>query len=365
MVAITILYSFSFFLIFWGLYRCKAPTNTSQPKVSVILACRNEQEHILPLLEGLALQTYPQTQFEIIIADDASTDATVARACAFAQNHPQMEIKIISIQNRAQVVSAKKNALAQAIAVSRGELLLFTDADCRPLSGWMRGLVQHFSPETGMVIGFSPYELPALRGLGRRLMALESLSLAALAAGTCGWGRPATCTGRNLSYRRSLYDQVGGYRDIEKYVSGDDDLFLKLLLQRTTFRVRYALSAEAIAPTFFSDGWQHFVQQRLRHASKGLHYGACMTTVLFVAWLYNFLLFAALWTPIYKYGLILWAGKALAELPLLLAFSIKMKRWGYLIVWPIAAWLHVIYVVFFGALGPLVKFSWKEVKTAP
>ncbi|HPN33728.1 MAG TPA: glycosyltransferase [bacterium] len=363
-VLLTVLYSLSLLFIFAGLYRDKPRKSDQRPMVSVIIACRNEERHVTPLLQALSQQTYPQDLYEILLSDDGSTDATAERASAFSRNSGSAAVRVISVQGRDKVISAKKNALAQAIAASRGELLLFTDADCRPSPHWLQGMTSRFTPEVAMVIGYSPYELPSLNTLGSRLIALEALSLAALAAGCSGWGRPATCTGRNLGYRKSAYEQVGGFRDIAGFVSGDDDLFLKLVLKHN-LRVRYALAPELAVPTYIPPSAGHLIRQRLRHASKGFHYGPVMTGVLFSAWLFNFLLLTALFTPYRRYGLILWTIKAASELPLLLAFAGKMKRLACFTVWPIAAIVHVFYVVLFGALGPFCQVSWKGGDSAP
>ena len=355
----TVVYGLGLLMVALGLFRLPRKKTATQPFVSVLVACRNEQDHMQPLLHALVEQTYPRHRYQIIIADDASTDETAGRIVDFINNNPAMTIKRLAVQNRDQVVSPKKNALSQAIAHSSGELLLFTDADCRPGPDWIAGLVQYFTPETGMVIGFSPYELPGLAGFSQRLMAIESLSLAALAAGTTGWGRPATCSGRNLAYRRTVFDEVNGFEHINRFVSGDDDLFLKLVVQKRKYRVRYALHPRTIVPTFVLKSWRSFFQQRLRHASKGFHYGWRMTLVLTAVWLYNFLLLFLFCTPWRGYSIILFSVKALSELPLLIGFAIKMKRWSCFSVWPIAAVLHVVYVTLFGSLGPFIKFNWK------
>ena len=49
-----------------------------RPFVSVIIAARNEIAHLPALLEGLRQQDYPPDRFEVIVADDRSTDGTGA-----------------------------------------------------------------------------------------------------------------------------------------------------------------------------------------------------------------------------------------------------------------------------------------------
>jgi cellulose synthase/poly-beta-1,6-N-acetylglucosamine synthase-like glycosyltransferase len=359
---LTILYALSMLFFTAGLLRLSAPQATDTPFVSIVIAARNEEDNITPLFAALADQDYLFDKFEIILVDDASTDATAVRIKTAITAHQQLTIHPVTVRNRTEVMSPKKNALAQGIAQARGEIVLFTDADCRPGAPWISTMVRHFDKNVGLVIGFSPYERPAVHGIGARLIAIDSLSLAALSAGSSGWGRPATCSGRNLAYRKCVYEQVGGFRDISQFLSGDDDLFLKLVAQKTNWQIRYAYSAATIVPTLMLKSVRQFVQQRIRHASKGFHYGWRMTSILTCAWIFNALLLILLFTSLWPQVLVMWSIKALAELALLFAFAKKMKRLSHLAIWPLAVLLHVPYVVVFGALGPFTKYSWKDAR---
>jgi len=55
-------------------------------KISVIIPVRNEAENILFLLQDLEKQTYPKHKFEVIIADDDSTDDTLKIVQEFQKN---------------------------------------------------------------------------------------------------------------------------------------------------------------------------------------------------------------------------------------------------------------------------------------
>ncbi|HOC25023.1 MAG TPA: glycosyltransferase [bacterium] len=366
LLLLTLLYMVALLLISRGLSRLQPPAaSATRPFISVIIAARNEADHVSPLLEALARQDYPREQHEIIIVDDASSDGTAETIEQWLRANPHCPIRLLHSEGRDQVISTKKHALAQGINAARGEILLFTDADCQPPTTWISSLCARFGDQVGMVIGYSPYEIPAPHTLGQRFLALESLSLAALAAGTTGWGRPATCTGRNLGYRKSVWLQVNGFEPIARFVSGDDDLFLKQVLDRTSWRIAYALDPGAIVPTRLLPSGKAFFRQRLRHASKGFYYGWKMSSILALAWLFNLLLLvraiSSLCGPaITPWAWVAWAGKAAAELLLLIRFAGPMQRMHTLTVFPQAEAAHVLYVVLFGALGPLTRVRWKE-----
>ena len=106
----------------------KSQINYNKPSASVVIAARNEEKNIGRLLTALVNQTYSEELFEIIVADDDSTDGTADIVLEFSNKFNF--VKLVKIENREQVKSPKKNALAQAIKMAKGEIILSTDADC-------------------------------------------------------------------------------------------------------------------------------------------------------------------------------------------------------------------------------------------
>ncbi len=343
-----------------GISRIRNPRQSATPLVSVIVAARNEEKTIGSLLQALRRQNYPDDRYEIIIVNDQSDDATAAIVAAV--DDPRL--RLLTTENRDQVTSPKKHALNTGIRAARGEILLFTDADCAPPSTWVRTMVQHFDDATGMVIGYSPYELPKLDSVPDYLLAIESLSLAAVAAGTTGLGYPATCSGRNLGYRKTVFKEVGGFSRIMKFVSGDDDMFLKLV-QETDWRIRYLLDPDAVVPTHLLENPVKFFHQRIRHASKGFHYEWKKITGLVAVYLFNFFIFISFPVAIFSdlnvsTAVLFLLVKAVFEFWILVYFGAKLKRLSFLRMFPLAELLHVPYVVVFGLLGSVADFNWKK-----
>jgi cellulose synthase/poly-beta-1,6-N-acetylglucosamine synthase-like glycosyltransferase len=363
LILLTLLYCAALWLVTTGLFRLSVPDNSSQPFISVVIAARNEEHHVFPLLQALACQSYPANRYEIIIVDDGSDDRTVSRVQEFSKAHPLPRIEILQVTDRHLVTSPKKNAVNKGIGCASGEIILLTDADCVPPAGWIEGITRYFTATTGLVIGFSPYELPRLHSIQSYLFAIDSLSLAAIAAGTCGLGIPATCNGRNLAYRKKVYDQVGGFTDIQQFVSGDDDLFLKLVKEKTDWHIRYAYHAKLAVPTYILTQFTQFIHQRIRHASKGFSYQRRQVAFLFMLYLYNVLFFIFLPVSIihgFLIPLLCFIIKTSSEFLLLFVFARHMKRTRILFAFPLAILLHVPYVVIFGALGQFGAFQWKS-----
>ncbi len=95
------------------------------PSVSVLVPARNEAKNIGACLRGALTQDHPR--FEVIVVDDSSTDATVQIAQNVAANNQRL--RVFRGRPVAPHWFGKTYAQYQAAQVSRGEYLLFLDAD--------------------------------------------------------------------------------------------------------------------------------------------------------------------------------------------------------------------------------------------
>ena len=346
-----------------GLTRLSNPKHDWQPLVSVVIAGRNESSNVPGLVASLQAQDYPVNRFEVIYVNDRSEDDTTAQFSQFTKDDPRF--KLINVTKAPQGIAPKKNALANGISHASGEIILTTDADCRPVPSWISSMINNFTDDVGLVAGFSPLELPDINSIARKLYALDSLSLACIAAGSSYWGKMATCSGRNLAYRKQVYEQVGGFQKVAQFISGDDDLFLHLISSETDWKVRYAFDSNALVPAFPVKSLNAFYHQRIRHASKGRHYGGQTTAALIAVYLFNLLLFvtvplsliSAITSPI---PLSVFGAKAFFEFLFLYTGARRVAKPKLLKVFWFAEILHIPYVVIFGAIGQFFKFKWKE-----
>jgi chlorobactene glucosyltransferase len=107
------------------------------PFVSVIVPARNEQDNIERCLLSLLAQNYPS--FEVIVANDSSTDNTLETIRDVKSRLPsQIEeikslhvnsLKIITVSEKPDKWTGKTWASEQGYSHSTGRILLFTDAD--------------------------------------------------------------------------------------------------------------------------------------------------------------------------------------------------------------------------------------------
>ncbi len=105
------------------------------PVYSVIVPAYQAAGSLELCLDALSAQTVARELYEVIVVDDGSTDGTgeIARRAG---------AQVIAQRNAG--AAAARNAGA---AVARGNLLLFTDADCAPVPGWIAALVAPFADE--------------------------------------------------------------------------------------------------------------------------------------------------------------------------------------------------------------------------
>ncbi|MGH2567675.1 MAG: glycosyltransferase family 2 protein, partial [Bacteroidota bacterium] len=247
-----------------------------------------------------------------------------------------------------------------------GEIILLTDADCTPPPSWARAIVGLYRDGVAGVVGYSPYRFDAqMPALLRGMLALDYFSLFAIAAASAGFGRTLTASGTNLSYRKQLFLDAGGFETIKQWISGDDDLFLREVAEKKLGRFVFALGPRAYVPAAAPTSWRQFWNQRIRYASKSLHYSAAMTAGLLAVYLFNLtilvgLILAALGeTDLLLPSAGLWVAKAVLEMSFLTHAAALFGEERLLNYFLPTAILHPLYIVVFGFLGLFGKFRWK------
>lgn len=250
-----------------GFLRIKNTTTEFQPKVSVVVAARNEEHNLKNCLNSLLSQTYPKKLTQLIVIDDRSTDDTPNIIKRF---NGEPNVDTIKISDFQKGVSPKKAALNEGITRAKGELILTTDADCIPPHDWLTQTAALFHDDIGLVAGPAPFSEG--NSLWSKLLCLDNFATAFVAAGAAGWNIGVTCTGRNLAYRKSVFEQVHGFEQINHSLSGDDDLFLQTVKKQTNWRINYSLNPSTAVTSASVETFSGYISQRRRHVSASKHY---------------------------------------------------------------------------------------------
>ncbi len=355
-------YSFLLLYLRKGFNRLKSGDSNYSPTVTVIIPAHNEEKNLPHLLDCLAHQDYPIDLREIILVDDRSRDKTYKIMKAFAARYSN--VKVISIQDTVREITPKKRAIKKGIDSSIGEIIITTDADSLPAPNWISEIIRAYRKNTKMVLGYAPYCTdPPFNTLFHRILALDYFAMGAIAAASVGVSHPTTCNGANLSYRKEVFQEVNGFGETAKFLSGDDDLFLHRVHKKYPLGINFALTPGSAVFNIPPENFWKFVRQRIRFASKHLAYPLWLKTILSSIYLFNLSL---LWYMIGSFLsisylpilLTLLFTKAVFEIIFLSRGQHFLEKRNLLWVYPIAAIPHIFYVVLFPLLGQVAKKKW-------
>jgi cellulose synthase/poly-beta-1,6-N-acetylglucosamine synthase-like glycosyltransferase len=360
---LTVLYLLVLVYLIKGWANLKRPKNTNSApttKVTILIAARNEEARINYTIDDILGQDYPKDLTEIIIVDDHSTD----RTADIVRSYAGRGVKLLQLNEDKPLNSYKKKAIARAIGLSTGDLMVATDADCRMGNKWLSSIVSYF--ETGHpVMISSPVAYFEERGLFEYMQTLEFAYLIGIGASFIGNKRASTCNGANLAYRKDVFYEVGGFKGIDDLASGDDELLLQKVAERYPGRIGFLKLREAIVYTHAKHTLSEFLQQRRRWASKSTKYKDKKIVALAVGiWLFNLSLLVNAGLGFYNvYFLKLFALqfllKYLFEIAFLLPITAFLKRTGLIALLLMLIPLHIIYFVYIGLMGNTRKYIWK------
>jgi hypothetical protein len=232
------------------------------------VAARNEAANLPHLLQALRKQHLPAACFEVLIADDHSTDGTAALVAAAAAEAPRA-VRLVQLPPG---LTGKKAALAAAEAQVRAPWVVCTDADCHPGPGWLAAYADLLAGQPDLHFVSGPVRLTPGGAWFDGVLGLEFAGLVGVGAACIARGRPTMCNGANLAFRRSTFHEVGGYADNQDLASGDDEFLLHKMHQRYPAGVRFLADARAVVDTPAPTTLRTLLRQRVRWASKWPHY---------------------------------------------------------------------------------------------
>lgn len=228
--------------------------------VSVIVACGKRSDPITALLDSLFVQKY--TDFEVIVILNGEALCHEAALAAYASREPRLRLL-------KSVEPAKKAALTLGIRAARFDVLLFTDADCRPAGPfWIREMAAALCGSFGGVLGYSPVEPES--GWFNVLARFDHFLVGIQYLGAAAWGYPYMGVGRNMAYRRKLFEETGGYENYRHLASGDDDLLVQSAARRHRFQVQW--HPEAFVYTKAPSDLHSMLRRKARHFTTASHF---------------------------------------------------------------------------------------------
>lgn len=199
-----------------------------ETKFSVIIPAYNAESTLSALLDSLSSQSYKD--FEVVVIDDFSRDRTpqIARTykCKFitlSENHGPAYCRNIGAQN------------------AQGEILVFTDSDCRVDHNWLKNIGKNFlKGDTEAIMG--QLVLPQSTLLGDAIAALGFPAGGAIGFDKIWrvdeYGFTDSLSSCNCAIRKDAFDKIGGFDESFPYPGGEDSL-LASNLRRMNYRIKY------------------------------------------------------------------------------------------------------------------------------
>jgi poly-beta-1,6-N-acetyl-D-glucosamine synthase len=334
--------------------------------ISVIISLRNEEKNIPGLLESLSKQSYPKNLFEVILVDDHSEDTSWSLLNSY--DYKLMRHQVISlaavIQQNGEMKSYKKKALEIAIQHATGNLIVATDADCRFETDWLLTIAQYHESIGAKFIA-APVKIIPTKSFVGIFQLLDFISLQGITAAAVFKKKLSMCNGANLAYEKAAFEEVGGFAGIDTIASGDDMLLMHKIFLKYPDKVSYLKHPSAIVSTAAVTSWKEFFQQRIRWASKAMHYqDKRIFWVLLLVYLVNvcfgILLVMAFFNSTARFFFfLLLIGKWLLEQPFMASVSRFYGQSKSMVWFPLMQPVHILYTIIAGWLGQFGQFEWK------
>lgn len=255
-----------FYVVVWGrlLPESQKKSASISEGVSVVICGKNEAVHLEEHLVQVLNQKY--LNFEVVFVDDNSDDDTQAIAQKLSNKYPNLKYYKF---NQPKVSGGKKEALQFGIEYAQHDLLLLTDADCKPISeNWIQGMANGFADGADVVLGVSLFNnlktsAAKLANLDAAFIAVNYLSFAKI-------NFPYMSVGRNVAYKKSIFNDVDGFKKHLNISSGDDDLFINSLPVGTKFELVYSKEFQTVSPA--KQSFKEIIRQKGRHVTTGVQY---------------------------------------------------------------------------------------------
>ena len=275
------------------------------PMVSVLIPTYCEEKMIEATIEGALAIDYPN--FEVVVVDDGSTDATVARVTPYVEAG---RVRLI----RKTVNEGKAMALNDALLCLNGDIVLTIDADAVVDRQILRNLVPHFSSARVAAVTGNP-RVVNRKTLLSKIQLIEFTSIVGLLRRAQRvWGRIQTVSGVVVAFRKIALFDVGLFDPS----MATEDIDMSWRLQKRFWDIRY--EPRGIVWMQVPETLRAFAKQRKRwaiglgqvlreHIGILLHrknlrqWPVAYESIVSILWAFCFVILTTLWIISYSIGI--------------------------------------------------------------
>ena len=200
--------------------------------ISIIICTYNREKYIGPLLESIAKNDYPKSEYEILLVDNNCTDNTHSICNMFAQQHA--DVKFRYVVEPEQGLSAARN---KGIKEAKGDIIIYVDDDALVDTNYISSFADHFANNPTTMAAGGPIE-PLYETEEPKWMSpyTKALLTAWMNYGNvvCNYPKGRYPGGGNAAYRKVVFDKVGlfntelGRKGTALLASEEKDIFDKM-----------------------------------------------------------------------------------------------------------------------------------------
>lgn len=256
--------------LFGSFYRPVAVDPAYTPGVSIIIPCYNEEEWIDRTITSALDQDYPSDQLEVIIVDDASTDASLA-AIQRTLDRLTADNDRFGVKSRVKLLKQPKNAgkrhaMAWGVKEAAHDLVVFVDSDSFLEPDAIRNLVQPFKDgKTAGVSGRTDVANTFTNALTRMQSVRYYIAFRVTKAAESIFDGVTCLSGPLSCYRKSvmmnyLDDWLNQSFLGQKATFGDDRSMTNFMLRKH----RTSYQHTAVAYTIVPSTYKIFLRQQMR-----------------------------------------------------------------------------------------------------
>ena len=257
-------------VFYWGVFSHFAfhkskSHSLEKPPVSVVICARDEAYNLEHFLPHFLEQNYPD--YEVIVVNDKSTDDTAHILLFYAKKYPHL--KVINLESSVTNIKGKKFPLSIGIKSAKNDIVLLSDADCKPCSEyWIENMVKNYRPGVDIVVGYGSYIYE--KSILNSIIRYDTMHTAIQYFSYSLCGRTYMGVGRNLSYKKSFFFKHKGFQSMYCLLSGDDDIFVNKF--STSKNTAVAYNFEARTESVPKHSFVLYRHQKTRHLESSKHY---------------------------------------------------------------------------------------------
>ncbi|WP_274655593.1 glycosyltransferase [Paenibacillus humicola] len=236
------------------------------PKVSIVIAIKDEAPRIKKTLSTLLQLHYPD--FEIVVVNDRSTDGTQLELNRFSQAYPS-SIRVVHIKTLPEGWLGKNHAMYQGYLASHGEYLLFTDADVIFESNTLKDVMSYVQTNKVDHLTLNPRLISKsliLQLFVHYFQFFVLLFLQAWKANKDTQHKVGLGIGAFNFISREAYRKIGTHQSLP--MAPDDDLQLGVMVKRAKLKQRFLIGIDHIEVE-----WYENFNQAMRGLEKNFYAG--------------------------------------------------------------------------------------------